>query len=157
MANRVHVVKAECSHVKSLEGRLREEDEREAQAAIGMTATEGMRIAYGFSRAVWAAEADSGEVIAIFGCAATSMFSLTGIPWMVGTDKVSEYSVSFARGGRRYVSRMLLLFDHLDNYVDVRNSLAIKWLKWIGFTLEPAESYGYAGLPFHRFHMTGGK
>ena len=39
------------------------------------------------------------------------------------------------------------------NYVDARHTDAIRWLKWLGFTLHPATPYGPFDLPFHKFTM----
>ena len=37
--------------------------------------------------------------------------------------------------------------------VDARNARAIRWLRWLGFRIHPAEAHGIQGLPFHRFEM----
>ena len=44
-------------------------------------------------------------------------------------------------------------FPYMFNYVDVRHKEAIRWLKWLGFTLNEPTPYGPFGLPFHKFHM----
>ncbi len=49
---------------------------------------------------------------------------------------------------------MLDLFPHLQNYVDARNEISIRWLKWLGFRFDPKPvPYGIWGLPFLRFQM----
>lgn len=44
-------------------------------------------------------------------------------------------------------------FALLTNYVDARNAVSIRWLRWLGFEIEPAAPFGIHGLPFHRFSM----
>jgi hypothetical protein len=49
---------------------------------------------------------------------------------------------------------MLDLYPHLENYVDVRNELSIKWLRWLGFQFDPQPiPYGVWEMPFFRFRM----
>ena len=133
-------------------GRIRKADHDECYAALGRSAEEGLMQSFAASRMAWAAVTAS-ETIAVFGCAAASLLTDTGVPWMVGTDKVSEYRVSFARGGRRYTKKMKRVFSYLENWVDARNTLSLRWLQWCGFTIEPARPYGFEQRPFHRFYM----
>jgi len=44
-------------------------------------------------------------------------------------------------------------YSHLENWVDARNTKAINWLRWLGFTVHDPVPFGVAGLPFHRFDM----
>ena len=44
-------------------------------------------------------------------------------------------------------------YTWLVNWVDDRNTCAIRWLKWMGFTIHEPEPYGVANLPFRRFDM----
>ncbi len=52
------------------------------------------------------------------------------------------------------VARWLRTYRVLRNHVDARNSQAIRWLGWLGFTLKPAVPYGVARLPFHPFERS---
>jgi hypothetical protein len=45
------------------------------------------------------------------------------------------------------------MFPEMRNYVDARHARSIRWLKWLGFTIEEARPMGFAGLPFHPFGM----
>ena len=46
---------------------------------------------------------------------------------------------------------MLAYYDRLENRVDARNVPAIRYLRWLGFTLWPVMPWGHAGLPFYPF------
>ncbi len=96
-------------------------------------------------------DALTGEPVAIFGVAPASLLGATGIPWMLGTEKMFDYPRELWRDGRRWVGEMLVLFSHLANFVDARNEASIKWLKRFGFTVEAPQPYGVTGLPFCRF------
>lgn len=58
----------------------------------------------------------------------------------------------FAKHSRAYVEEMNRAYNYLENYVDVRNIVSIRWLKWCGFQMEEPEIHGVAQIPFIRFH-----
>lgn len=95
----------------------------------------------------------NGAPACIFGVAATSLLDRTGRPWLVSSDDVPNYPTKFLRACKRILPELLAMFPHLENYVDGRYALAIRWLQWLGFTIHPAEPLGPHGVPFHRFEM----
>lgn len=94
-----------------------------------------------------------GEPVCVFGVAQASILSAEGMPWMVGTMRLPFLKRSFVAGSREVVAEMHRRFPVLRNFVDARNSHAIRWLKWLGFTIMEAEPHGPFGLPFHPFEM----
>lgn len=98
-------------------------------------------------------EAD-GEIVAIMGVApALGLFDAIGLPWMLGTDLVRRHQRVLMRACRPYIQRMLRAYPHLFNVVHAENHTAKRWLKRVGFTLQPAEPFGPHGAMFHRFDM----
>jgi hypothetical protein len=93
----------------------------------------------------------NGELACIFGV--TPLNLTTGIPWMLGTDIVTKHQRVLMRLCRPYIQDMLLAYSHLLNYVHAENQAAKRWLKRMGFVLQPAVPYGELGSPFHRFDM----
>ena len=95
-----------------------------------------------------------GKVAAIFGVVpAAGMIDPWGVPWMLGTDLVRKHQRVLMRESRPYIQRMLRAYPHLFNYVHAENHAAKRWLKSVGFSLQPAEPHGPLGAPFHRFDM----
>lgn len=94
-----------------------------------------------------------GEPVCVFGVVRPSLLSTDGWPWMVGTDRLPFRGRAFLEGSREVVAEMRCRFPVLRNFVDARNSRAIRWLKWLGFTIMEAEPHGPLGLPFHPFEM----
>jgi len=95
-----------------------------------------------------------GALACIIGVApAAGMFDPEGFPWMLGTDVVTRHQRVLMRTCRPYIQQMLRAYPHLFNYVHAENHRAVRWLKRIGFTLEPAAPWGPMGAPFHRFDM----
>ena len=58
----------------------------------------------------------------------------------------------FARGSVKVMNWFKSAYPKLRNHVDARNSSAITWIKWLGFTVEKAVPYGPDGVLFHPFH-----
>lgn len=76
-----------------------------------------------------------------------------GAPWMLAVEGVERLSRHLVTLGRRGVAQMLSVHPRLVNHVDARNTISIRWLERLGFTIEAAAPFGVKGLPFHRFTM----
>lgn len=144
------IVVATPEHVEQVAAGMREADRQEVYAASGMDAERALRLGAEMSRECYAGVVD-GEAVCIFGVAAPSMLSSTGVPWMLGTDKLERHANALMRVGRRAVAAWMRSYDLLENYVDSRNTKSIQWLCRLGFTIHDAEPRGPFGLPFHRF------
>lgn len=101
--------------------------------------------------AVWL----DGRLICLFGYIPRSMMSDVAYPWMVASDEIARIPGILTRQARGYCSAVLGEYPVLFNYVDARNDRSIEWLSRLGFSISPAEPFGVAGLPFHRFEMRG--
>ena len=94
-----------------------------------------------------------GEPIGVFGVADGNEqnFGL-GWVWMVGTDRIKEIRTQFLRNCKEELEKMQGDYDILCNYVDARNKVHIKWLRWMGFTfLREVKNYGEEGRTFYEF------
>lgn len=94
----------------------------------------------------WAAVVD-GDLACIFGV------SPEGAPWMLGTDLVRAHRRNLAREAPRYIRQMLEDHPRLVNRVHAANTVAVAWLRRVGFTLHPATPEPN-GEMFHTFEMT---
>lgn len=75
----------------------------------------------------------------------------TGVPWMVTTTHIEKDPRGFLRASKALMAEMLRRHLQLMNYVDARNTDAIRWLAWLGADIGPAVPYGVSGLPFRKF------
>lgn len=152
----IEVVSATLAHAIDLAPRLRARDLAEIEAASGRPVDEVM--AESLERAVWSeALLIDGVPEAIGGLGTCSMMFGPGVPWLVGSKRLTERRHWFLRESCRQVGRMLASYGVLVNYVDARNGSAIAYLQWLGFALEPAVPWGAKGLPFHKFTMVRGR
>lgn len=148
----MEIVPATIDHAADLAPRLRALDLAEITAASGRPVSEVL--AESLDRAVWAETLlVDGVPEAIGGLGTCSLMFGPGIPWMVASDRATERRRWFLGESRRQVRRMLGHYQQLENRVDARNDPAIRYLRWLGFTLGPATPWGHAGLPFHPFTM----
>jgi hypothetical protein len=73
-----------------------------------------------------------------------------GLIWMLTTEAIYEYPLTFARESKRFVNR------HSDkklwNIVDKRNTVHLKLLKFLGFKFSGEILHGPNNLPFIEFY-----
>lgn len=146
------VVPAQIEHVAPMLEHIRQADIDELWSANRVTPEDALTIGIKVSTEAWSGLVD-GKPVCIFGVAPASMLGGIGVPWMVGTSEVDKHAKAFLRRNKPYVKQMLTLYNYLVNHVDSRNTRAVSWLRWLGFTICDAAPYGFEGVPFHRFEM----
>lgn len=151
MAHSYQMVTATHDHLCELCPKVRQADIEEF-AACDRTVEEVLKDGLQLSTYTWAGLRD-GSVVCVFGVASPSVLSGKGVPWMVGSPEIDRCAYAFLQRSRIVIQHMLSLYDHLENYVDVRNTRAIRWLRWLGFEIHPPEPHGPNGMLFHRFEM----
>lgn len=124
-------------------------DDRDELAALGVTAEECIRQGIAHSDAL--TFEINGEPAGVIGVIENDDHR---IPWAVFTDAIESHSVTFLRASRRWMDREKQQSDlPMLNYVDVRNTKIIAWLKWLGFTIGEAEAIGVNGEQFYKFTL----
>lgn len=133
---------------------MRQGDADEAWALGHLSPRDAVRLSMVGSREPVCATID-GRPILVAGVAQVSILGHqdVGYPWMACTDGVDRYGRKFLKAGKAYTDAALQEYGRLENYVDCRNEKAIKWLGWMGFTLDPPAPFGLDRLPFRKFHM----
>lgn len=139
-------------HIEELATTMRQADKDEVWAAGNRSPKEAL------TRAVDASEWSvtglaNDKVIVIFGALRPSLMSNKAAPWALVSDNVVDYVPMFLKLSKLFISRLYSEYDVLYNYVDVRNTAAIRWLKWLKFDLSPPIPYGADQLLFHPFKM----
>ena len=56
--------------------------------------------------------------------------------WCLGTDMVDQNKRQFMRESFRVLSSLQWRYPLMTNFVDVRNTKALKWLKHVGFEMD---------------------
>lgn len=139
-------------HIKALLADLRPADALELTAIRGWAPAKEVRHAVATATHCATCIVD-GKVVAIFGD--TRHDAVHGLPWMMSSTWINAYRRQFLAECPGVISGMRSRHQVLINMIDVRNTLAIRWLKWCGFTFLPAVPYGINGEPFYPFQMEG--
>ena len=149
--NSAQVLPLTAGDVAGLASQVRPADREEIEAATGLPIGEALLLLLpGSCKA--SKIVHRGLVLAVFGDAEHG--SGVGVPWLISTIHVEQHPREFLRVCRPAVMEMLERHQQLLNYVDARNTVAIRWLRWLGFKFGDAVPYGHAGLPFFQFGMT---
>jgi hypothetical protein len=150
------IIPAREEHIFWIASNMAKADRRECEAA-GLGPFRALRGSLERAVVAWTGMVDD-EPVCMFGVSPVDILGGVGSPWLLGTDKVRKYAVTFLRLNKGYIARMLEIFTRLENYVDDRNEVSIRWLKWLGFTFDPEPvPYGVWGMPFFKFRMEKGK
>lgn len=128
------------------------EDAAEVRAA-GIDPLEAFMFGAKNSTILGAAVKDGDEPVAIFGCLADQSNPTAGIPWMVATPEFRRHPRDGMVLSRHVAERMQWQFDRLHNLVHCQHITAIRWLSWMGFTIDIDHPTG-PGEAFYYFHWS---
>lgn len=125
--------------------RLRQADLREIEAATGQDPVDALREGAEQSVPSCTIIDHTGAIAGMFGA------TPTGRVWLLGSDALIQNPLrrQFLRECRRYVDA--LPYPLLHNVIDERNTVHVRWLKWMGFTFIRRLPYGPQHLPFLEF------
>lgn len=142
------VVTADWRHIEHLAPRLRESDILELRAASGDDAETALWTSLTMTPEdmCWTYLVD-GKPAAMFG--ACPLFDNVGGAWLLATDDFFKYKRSVWRFSVEYVDRMMQRYDSIMNFVDLRNTVSLLWLRRLGFKYRDlAPEYGVEHRPF---------
>ena len=144
-------VPTEQAHIDELAVTMCQEDIDECWAARHMNPLESLQEGAKVSCDVITGLVD-GRVACIFGVAIASKLTGLGAPWMLTAPMLRDHGKAFLSKNKIWMQYQQERWDTLENYVDARHHLAVRWLKWLGFKMDDPAPYGVDGLPFHKFH-----
>ncbi len=138
--------------IDAIEPLVRQADRDEITEALGIPMREAL--ADGIQQSLKASMiVVDGHVVAVFGDATLNLLGGLGVPWLISTEHVERFPRAFLAVCKPEVAEMLTRHADLINFVDVRNTVAIRWLRWLGFQFDDPEPYGPKGMLFQRFWM----
>jgi len=149
-SSRIAIHTATQELIDGLKDRIRHADGLECWAMAKHLPATSIQRGFDCVGRCWVATWDDVPTV-VFGV--TESAPGVGCPWMLATDDITEMRLSFVRASLKVIKDMLGEYPLLRNYVDTRNSISIRWLRWLGFELEEPQNYGLYKLPFHRFEM----
>lgn len=145
------MVPATADLAEQLIPNMREADRVEAWAAGMMTSREALLSSLDISPDPQAILGD-GRVLTIFGIGTWTVLALRGIPWLLTAEEMPRHARRLIPLSRAYIDDARRRYKSMGNYVDARNTKAIRWVRWLGFTVDPAKPFGPQKVPFNYFH-----
>jgi hypothetical protein len=98
----------------------------------------------------WTILGEDNKPIAIFGVA--PLDTNLGSVWLLGSGRIKDIQREFLRHSRFWIEELHSKYDVLTNYIYAENTVHLKWLKWLGFTIiRRVENFGSLSLPFYEF------
>lgn len=146
----IEVVRARAMHVRTIARRMRQADRDEVFAASGHTPFEALALSLRKSSRAYTGLVD-GQPVVMFGVADINVLCGIGAPWLLGTDEVEQISLRFLRLSRRWRRQLFRGYSVLRNFVDVHNTVSVRWLRWLGATFSDPVSFN--GYDFRLFEM----
>lgn len=137
---------------EELAPRLREIDVKEIRAIAGAEGSPygGLRSSVEHSEKTFAVIGDREQCIAIFGVGRVN--DEGGVPWMLCSEELFEqHSRQFRKQCAVYSYELTKGYKWLCNYVAKENTKAIRWLTWLGFTVDHHKEHTFGDLIFLPF------
>lgn len=145
---------AKREDIEELADHLREEDKLEVFCSHGYGPRQALTYSFETSKECNSIISDDEKVIGMFGIGVTPD-NKSAVPWLLASDELSKIAKQFLPESKAWVDRVVEPYDNVFNYVHAANKKSMRWLKWLGFTLdEKAVSYGYHPAPFFKFTMS---
>lgn len=147
---KVHVRQSIQDDVDYLCDNLRPEDRQEVLASHGST-REALQVGFDESEECWTIIVkDTGEIAGMYGLARYD--DTLGVPWLLTSPAIKKVWLPFLRGSRKWVEEANNKYPLLTNAVDADYTVAINWLRFVGFTfIKKHEKWGVGNKPFLEF------
>jgi hypothetical protein len=131
--------------IEFLAPRLRYEDKREVLDSVGLTPYQALTDGFNLSQICLTIVDTKNIPVGMFGV------SEDGAIWLLASPDIKRIRFSFVRESRKVVNLLNYKYKILWNFVDCRNELHLRWLKWCGFKFLRKINYGVNQKPFYEF------
>lgn len=150
LADKITIIETKDWHLPLVASSMRQADIDEIYAASGRGPLSALRFSVESSSKSWSIMIE-GKPEGIFGIGMVNVLAGIGAPWLLGTDVLTRHTREFLRKSIACRDYMLYLHPHLRNFVDTRNHVSVRWLKWLGFTFSSVIDIN--GQKFRMFEM----
>lgn len=148
----VELVKPTLEALHIIAADMRDEDVAEIWASHHHSPIEALMVGFELSHFSVVVECD-GVPAVMLGLIKQGLITGSGIPWLLGTNHALNYKREFLLQSPPVIKEMLNICSNLSNHVHADNRVSIRWLKWLGFTIDDPVAIGVGGELFHRFHL----
>ncbi len=143
---------AELKDVFELADNLRMDDITEVWRSHHKTPQEALFDSFTGSAVCMTIECNE-KPIAMFGVVPHSVMPNVATIWLLASPELEKVQRAFLKHSRYFIDTMLGYYPLLINYIDVQNTVSLKWIKWLGAEFGPIVPYGVEGCSFQYFQF----
>ena len=148
----IEFVKPTVEMVKSIADSMRQADINEVWASDNHTPLQALMD--GWEQSDYSSiAAYEDHPLVMFGLVKRDLLSGVGIIWMLGSNDALKYRRNFLTLTPLVIDEMLTICSRLTNMVHCKNRESVRWLKWLGFTLDDPVPFGVEKELFHNFYI----
>lgn len=144
-----YVRKAKLNDAIELAPKMRPADVLEIKRSDDTSPLEALIIPFTLEHSkTYSIMSQAHEVIGMFGSTRAEEPGY-GVAWMLCSEELFEYTIQFLRECPHWVNEMGQGYKYLFNYVDKENTVALRWLEYLGFVQElEIPKFGAGKTPF---------
>lgn len=146
----INISPATLDDVRAVAAAARQQDRAEVFAASGRAIEDVLPEGFDKAAMSWAMRVND-DICGVAGVCPAPSNPRIGIVWMIGTSALVRHQRAFLRVCRSYADEMMGEFSMLTNMVHAENTVSIRWLGKLGFTISPKQVWGAKGEEFHLF------
>lgn len=152
LIDNARVRKAKVEDIAIIAENMRQADKDEVWASDNLTPQEALQRSFDNSTLCYTVEVE-GKPEGMFGAVPTSIINKEACVWLLVSEDFCMIRHKFLRYSKKFIQVMLDHYSKLYNYVSVKNTFSIKWLKFCGAIFEEAKPYGKEGQDFQYFYF----
>lgn len=140
-------IKEDCYEVAK---RMRQQDREEVWASNHLSPLDATLESFRQSTSCLTVDRN-GFSVAMFGIVPVNLLGRSASIWLLTTDGIIGIDKAFVRRSRHFIDYFLVFYPLLFSYCDIRNTVSMKWLTYLGCKWGDVVPYGYDRLPFRYF------
>lgn len=134
MAVKIERANHKTKHFAALAAAMRDDDRREALAMLGMGGAPALFVSMYCSREMYTAETDDGMPLCAWGVCTANGLNLI---WFIASREIEQHKRELLTLTRGEFDALLEKYGRLENLVDARSKKSLRFIKWLGFTVNP--------------------
>jgi hypothetical protein len=83
-----------------------------------------------------------------------SLTATSGSPWLLTSADLKDAKVAFAKASRHYIPYLRNRFTYLHGWCYERNTVSLRWLKWLGYTIAVEPTTAENGNRYYEIEWT---
>lgn len=152
MTLEVSLLPTVAADLVELEENIRDIDKLECEVILGLSVKKALQLSTAMSYETLTGRVN-GDLVAVFGIASVNILTTEATPWLLATNNIDKYIFAFTRNNKKIIAKWKKRHSIMRNYIHVDNKITIRWLRWLGFDIQPPKPYGVKGELFHQFEL----